>query len=587
MKKFTFKGIIALFFLFAFSQNESFSQTATITPANSVILAGSTQTFTVVTSGLGGDNSNRTFAYTITGPGATIPATPTSIICTSGCNSEDHSFQFPTAGTYTVGVTVTQTQGGSNVASTSTSITVVGIPNAPNLWATSSSGNQVSSFTVTNGLYVNGPTDIFDPFPSTTETTAALGRSDKPTAANGYFYWLPNNYTGNAGLVQVYASNATGGSRTLIGSLDVNGASGSDLGFVRLGMDGNGVGWILAADNSTVFLAKFISNLANPVAITLEDANVALTGGTASTFFNGDICFSGTGALYALANNGSTTQIFIGTPNGSSTTLTKKWDLVSPGGATFNVNVNGVAFDLLGSLYVSTADGLYYINAGKVNGPAGTVECALVKSQTGLQDLASNVFPSTTLLPVKLISFTGTLNGSTTNLNWVTESIQNFSHFEVERSTDGVNFTSIVNKNATGDLSSRATYVYGDNMTSFGANYAVYYRLKMIDLDGKFSYSNIILIRKDGKAITDIRVIPNPLIKGSIATIRFEASERATVNLNVLDMSGRTVLRQQNNVEQGTNSVPLNNFTTLQPGTYILQMNDGVNVQTTKFIIAK
>ena len=587
MKKFTFKGIIALFFLFAFSQNESFSQTATITPANSVILAGSTQTFTVVTSGFGSNNNNRTFAYTITGPGATIPATPTSIFCTSGCNSEDHSFQFPTAGTYTVGVTVTQTQGGSNVASTSTSITVVGIPNAPNLWATSSSGNQVSSFTVTNGLYVNGPTDIFDPFPSTTETTAALGRSDKPTAANGYFYWLPNNYTGNAGLVQVYASNATGGSRTLIGSLDVNGASGSDLGFVRLGMDGNGVGWILAADNSTVFLAKFISNLANPVAITLEDANVALTGGTASTFFNGDICFSGTGALYALANNGSTTQIFIGTPNGSSTTLTKKWDLVSPGGATFNVNVNGVAFDLLGSLYVSTADGLYYINAGKVNGPAGTVECALVKSQTGLQDLASNVFPSTTLLPVKLISFTGTLNGSTTNLNWVTESIQNFSHFEVERSTDGVNFTSIVNKNATGDLSSRATYVYGDNMTSFGANYAVYYRLKMIDLDGKFSYSNIILIRKDGKAITDIRVIPNPLIKGSIATIRFEASERATVNLNVLDMSGRTVLRQQNNVEQGTNSVPLNNFTTLQPGTYILQMNDGVNVQTTKFIIAK
>ena len=99
MKKFTFKGIIALFFLFAFSQNESFSQTATITPANSVILAGSTQTFTVVTSGFGGDNNNRTFAYTITGPGATIPATPTSIICTSGCNSEDHSFQFPTAGT--------------------------------------------------------------------------------------------------------------------------------------------------------------------------------------------------------------------------------------------------------------------------------------------------------------------------------------------------------------------------------------------------------------------------------------------------------------------------------------------------------
>ncbi|MBK6991613.1 MAG: T9SS type A sorting domain-containing protein [Chitinophagaceae bacterium] len=587
MKKFTFKGIIAFFLLFAFSQNESFSQTATITPANSVILAGSSQNFTVVTTGLGGNNDNRTFAYTITGPGATIPATPTSIICTNGCNSQSHSFQFPTAGTYTVAVTVTQTQNGSAVASTSTSITVAGIPSSPNLWATSSNGNQISNFTVTNGLYVNGPTNIIDPFPSTTETTAALGRSDKPTAANGYFYWLPNNYSGNAGLVQVYASDATGGSRTLIGSLDVNGASGTDLGFVRLGMDANGVGWILAADNSTVYLAKFISNLANPVPITMEDASVALTGGTALTFFNGDICFSATGTMYALANNGATTQIFIGNPNGSSTSLTKKWDLVSPGGGVFNVNVNGVAFDLFGSLYVSTADGLYYINAAKVNGPAGTVECALVRAQLGLQDLASNVFPSTILLPVKLISFTGTLNGSTTNLNWVTESIQNFSHFEVERSADGVNFTSIVSKNATGDLSSRATYTHGDNMSSFGANYVFYYRLKMVDLDGKFSYSNVILVRKDGKAISDIKVIPNPLIRGSIATISFEASERATVNLNVLDMSGRSVLRQQNNVDAGTNSVPLNNFATLQPGTYILQMNDGVNVQTTKFIIAK
>ncbi|MBK8310944.1 MAG: hypothetical protein IPL04_08680 [Chitinophagaceae bacterium] len=120
MKKFTFKGIIAFFLLFAFSQNDSFSQTATITPANSIILAGSSQNFTVVTTGLGGNNDNRTFAYTITGPGATIPATPTSIICTNGCNSQSHSFQFPTAGTYTVAVTVTQTQNGSAVASTST-----------------------------------------------------------------------------------------------------------------------------------------------------------------------------------------------------------------------------------------------------------------------------------------------------------------------------------------------------------------------------------------------------------------------------------------------------------------------------------
>ena len=468
-------------------------------------------------------------------------------------------------------------------------------PAAANLWASSSDGSIVSSYSVALGYYYSGPTTLFTPtFPGTTTGatyTSAIGRTDKPSQALGHHYWIGNTGS-NSGVVEIWGATSTGASPTRLGSIDMNGAGdGTSLGFVRLGMGPDGTGWILAGTSgggATLYLAKFATNLLAAVTPVIEDAEVTLVGGAASTFQNGDLCISGNGNIYALANDGSgTTQIFIGAPAGSSTTLTKKWDLVDNNNAAFTGSVNGVAFSSTGSLYITTAAGLYYIDATTVNGPAGTVETSLVHAQTGLHDLSSNVFPTNSTLPVKLISFTGTLNGNTTSLNWVTENIQNFSHFEVERSTDGINFTSIVSKNATGDLSSRATYLYGDNMTSFGANYAVYYRLKMIDLDGKFTYSNIILIRKDGKAITDIRVIPNPLIRGSIATIRFEATERATVNLNVLDMSGRTVLRQQNNVEQGTNSVPLNNFTTLQPGTYILQMNDGVNIQTTKFIIAK
>ncbi len=585
MKKFTLKGLFAFVLILGLSVTKSFSQVATISPLNQNVLTGGSITFQgTAVSGFGNFNANKNFLWTVT-PNTVSPASPLSTTITSG-TTDNQTFTFNAPGSYFVTLKITATSGGSNgnTATVSTTVNVFNTPTAPNLWATSSDGNQISSFTVTNGLYVNGPNNIFDPFPSTNETTAALGRSDKPAAAAGYFYWLPNNFTTNQGVVQVYASNATGGSRTLIGSLDLNGATSSDLGFVRLGMGPDGTGWILAADGSTVYLAKFISNLANPVAITLEDANVTLSGGVASTFFNGDICFDGSGKMFALANNGTTTQMFIGNPNGASTTLTKRWDLVTPGGTPFNVGVNGVAFDLLGSLYVSTGDGLYFIDQNTVNGPAGTVQCTLTQLVTGLQDLASNVFPTQTTLPVDLISFAGAYSNQKTNLNWVTENLQDFDRFEVERSTDGSNFTTVATKSPV-QTAARTTYLHTDDLSAVNGT-VFYYRLKMIDLNGQFKYSNVILVRKESNA-KGIRINPNPVVTGGVATLRFEASANGVVEFRIVDMAGRIVLKQQNNVAEGINSVPVNSLDRLQPGTYILQMNDGTTIQSTKFIVAQ
>ncbi|MBK8951084.1 MAG: hypothetical protein IPM85_00760 [Chitinophagaceae bacterium] len=155
MKKFTsLKGFLSLLFFTIFTAKQLSAQTASITPKSSIAIGSfSNINCCYLQAGFGGDNNNRTFVYTITGPGATVPASPYSVNCTSGCNSESVSFQFPTAGTYSVSVTVTQTQGGSAVATTSTNVYVVAPPASPNLWATSSDGNQVPSFSVTNGFY--------------------------------------------------------------------------------------------------------------------------------------------------------------------------------------------------------------------------------------------------------------------------------------------------------------------------------------------------------------------------------------------------------------------------------------------------
>jgi hypothetical protein len=462
----------------------------------------------------------------------------------------------------------------------------------PNLWATTMDGTQISSYTISNGLYKDGPTTIFTAsYPNATNNysrTAALGRY-ATNPSNGYFYWLgtSSGNNNNNGLVEVFGSTANGSSTTKIGQLDLNGGNNNNLGFVRLGMGADGTGWILAGDGSTLFLAKFASNGVTPVNIVLEDNNVTLSGGSAATFTNGDLCLSGNNSIYALANNGSgVTQIFIGAPNGNSTVLTKKWDLVNPNGSSFQGQVNGVAFDALGSLYLSSANGLYFINQYTVNGPAGTVQCALVQANLGLQDLASSEWPQQSTLPTTLTSFTGSYKNGITTLNWAVENEVNFSHYEIERKTASANdYQDISNKIAAGNTAGSG-YQFSDNISGF-ADQVFYYRIKMVDLDGKFKYSNIIMVRKDQKMITGMTMNPNPVRTGESATIRFQSAVKAVVAVRIVDLAGRTVSEQQNNANEGINSIQVNNLDHLQPGIYVIQMSTGEFVSARKFTIVR
>ena len=194
-------------------------------------------------------------------------------------------------------------------------------------------------------------------------------------------------------------------------------------------------------------------------------------------------------------------------------------------------------------------------------------------------------FPSQTTLPLKLLSFNGAYRNQRTTLSWVTENEQNVSGFQIERSTDGVNYAAIASQTAKGGAG-RADYNSSDDLTNANGT-MFFYRLKMIDIDGRFTYSQVVLIRKDRKAINGMSISPNPVISGTTATAKFDATVASTIELKVLDMSGRIVLTQQNNVYEGANSVVINNLNRLQPGMYILQMKNGNETEITKFNIAR
>ncbi len=446
-----------------------------------------------------------------------------------------------------------------------------------NITASSANGDQISVYSVTNGTY-NAGGDLFSP----TVSTAAIGISP-----SGHHYYLPNTYFGNNGAVTIYAANPDGTGNRAIASLDLNGTSNNDLGFVRLAVDATGVGWILAGDNSTLYLARFATNGTSNTTITIVDNSVTLVNGTASTFFNGDICFSGNGTMYALANSstGGVTQIFIGTPNGSNTTLTKKWDLVDQNGNPFTGSVNGVAFDILGSLYISTSLGLYYINQNTVNTATGTVQCSLVRSVLGLTDLGSNVYPQQTTLPVQLLSFTGTYRNQVTTLNWATASELNFSHFEIERSTDGISFQAIGTKQASGNNGDSRQYGFTDDLSAVnGTSFS--YRLKAVDRDGNFKYSNVITVRKETRNISGIVLNPSPVTNGT-GTVRFTAVRSGVADLKVVDLTGRVLLQQKEKIYEGNNSISINNLSRLQPGNYVLQLVGDEQQASVKFNVIR
>lgn len=200
-----------------------------------------------------------------------------------------------------------------------------------------------------------------------------------------------------------------------------------------------------------------------------------------------------------------------------------------------------MAFDLLGSLYISTDNGLYFIDQNTVNGPVGTVGCFLVQAVTGLQDLASNVFPSQTTLPVNLGIFNVTKQGSNAVLDWKTLTEINSDHFEIERSYDGINFQVIGTRQAAGSSIDSKTYQFIDPITINTG--IIYYRLKTLDIDSRTSISKIVALRISGGPVKEFSVYPNPFINDLKVQISSEKDNYASIRIS--NASGQLVISKK------------------------------------------
>ena len=188
------------------------------------------------------------------------------------------------------------------------------------------------------------------------------------------------------------------------------------------------------------------------------------------------------------------------------------------------------------------------------------------------------------ILPVKYSSFDAVVSDQTVKLKWITEQEINNDHFEVERSVDGVNF-STAGYILGPDLveGSKSTYRFNENTANFKNNNIVYYRLKQIDKDGNSSYSKTLAVQLRAKEGMVLQVSPNPFIYK--IDVRFEAKESGNSEIRVINLAGQTIISKQTVISKGFNNLALNDLIKLSKGMYIVQvMVNGVINDSQKII---
>ncbi len=149
----------------------------------------------------------------------------------------------------------------------------------------------------------------------------------------------------------------------------------------------------------------------------------------------------------------------------------------------------------------------------------------------------------TLVLPVELTKFTARPQNEKTKLEWTTASEKDNSRFEIERSTNGFEFTTIASVKGAGNSNIATNYSLYDYAPAVGLNY---YRLKQVDHNGEYKYSQIISSAKD-PIVNSFN--PNPA--SEYVNFRFSSPSKANALIQVIDVAGRVVYEKQQEVFEG------------------------------------
>ena len=169
--------------------------------------------------------------------------------------------------------------------------------------------------------------------------------------------------------------------------------------------------------------------------------------------------------------------------------------------------------------------------------------------------------------PVLLTSFNGTYSNGAANLKWQTSQEVNNDRFEILRSFDGNSFEVVGTVAGAGNSGLAKDYQFQDRVNS-GAGH-VFYKLRQVDKDGRFSFSAIVKLTMNNVAAS-FQLFPNPVVNNFTAS--FSAPKATSATLMIRNVSGQTVYSKTVNVVKGINSMVVNNAP-LKTGMYYVTIS--------------
>ncbi len=292
-----------------------------------------------------------------------------------------------------------------------------------------------------------------------------------------------------------------------------------------------------------------------------------------------------TGGTITVAYTDATTNSIVFIPDGAFTVVLRKdlnWALSTGNGlagGTYDLEAQGTGFGEIGNLtdlrltLANSVAGNPGVNAGTVTDPQINRTGLSFANLTNTFFIGSVNAVSTTL-PVKLISFTATLENGIVKLDWETSEEINNDHFTIERSSDAINWQDLQSISGSGNSNTDSYYAEYDANPISGISF---YRLKQTDIDGKETYSMIRSITIDKQA--SINVYPNPATNYiTVDQLNIEKAAVALYNSNGQRMQVAVIYN-------GTRATLYVSGTA--PGIYYVQIRQGNSVETRKVAIAK
>lgn len=174
------------------------------------------------------------------------------------------------------------------------------------------------------------------------------------------------------------------------------------------------------------------------------------------------------------------------------------------------------------------------------------------------------------VLPAEGLTASVNLNDDVATINWHTLTEENTSYFEVEQSFDNTNFKAVSQKiDAAGSSVTRRNYKATDNIKQVDQP-IVYYRIRLVDINGKVSYSNIVAVRLSKKP--GVAVWPNPF--QSTITVSVTTLKETMIDIKLIDVNGQTLYTSSQQAARGITRVTISDLQKLPAGVYLVEITD-------------